>query len=60
VAPAVVDATGAPCFPGGYKVYIALHERAPGIGPLAGWRGEGRAGHSHNSNLSRTSQLAVL
>jgi anaerobic selenocysteine-containing dehydrogenase len=38
--PAFVDATGAPRFPAGYKDYIALHERSPGIGPLAGWRGE--------------------
>ncbi|MGE5271627.1 MAG: molybdopterin-dependent oxidoreductase, partial [Thiohalocapsa sp.] len=38
--PAFVDAEGRPRFPGGYKDYIALHERTPGIGPLAGWRGE--------------------
>jgi sulfite dehydrogenase (quinone) subunit SoeA len=38
--PAFVDADGGPRFPNGYKDYIALHERAPGIGPLAGWRGE--------------------
>ena len=38
--PAFVDAGGAPRFPAGYKDYIALHERSPGIGPLAGWRGE--------------------
>ena len=38
--PAFVDAEGAPRFPGGYKDYIALHERTPGVGPLAGWRGE--------------------
>src|SRR5829696_6163586 len=38
--PAFVDADGAPRYPGGYKDYIALHERTPGIGPLAGWRGE--------------------
>src|ERR1700680_539821 len=28
--PAFVDAAGAPRYPGGYKDYIALHERAPG------------------------------
>jgi len=38
--PAFVTADGAPRFPGGYKDYIALHERTPGTGPLAGWRGE--------------------
>ena len=37
--PAFVTAEGAPRYPGGYKDYIALHERTPGIGPLAGWRG---------------------
>jgi sulfite dehydrogenase (quinone) subunit SoeA len=38
--PAFVTANGGPRFPDGYKDYIALHERAPGVGPLAGWRGE--------------------
>jgi len=37
--PAFVTAEGRPRYPGGYKDYIALHERTPGIGPLAGWRG---------------------
>jgi anaerobic selenocysteine-containing dehydrogenase len=37
--PAFVTAEGAPRYPGGYKDYIALHERTPGVGPLAGWRG---------------------
>src|SRR5438270_324658 len=37
--PAFVTADGSPRYPGGYKDYIALHERTPGIGPLAGWRG---------------------
>ena len=27
-------------FPGGYPDYIVNHERGPGIGPLAGWRGK--------------------
>ncbi len=30
-----------PKFPKGYKDYIVNHERQPGIGPLAGWRGNG-------------------
>ncbi|HEX3863703.1 MAG TPA: molybdopterin oxidoreductase family protein [Stellaceae bacterium] len=38
--PAFVNADGGPRFPAGYKDYIAMHERAPGIGPLAGFRGE--------------------
>jgi anaerobic selenocysteine-containing dehydrogenase len=30
---------GTPVYPGGYADYIANHQRRPGIGPLAGWRG---------------------
>ena len=37
--PGMVDETGAPKFRD-YADYIVHHERAPGIGPLAGWRGE--------------------
>ena len=37
--PGFAKPDGAPAYPGGYADYIALHERAPGIGPLAGWRG---------------------
>jgi len=32
---------GSAKFPGGYSDYLANHERMPGIGPLAGWRGDG-------------------
>ncbi|MEQ8604746.1 MAG: molybdopterin oxidoreductase family protein [Marivibrio sp.] len=39
--PGFVNEAGEPLYPGLYKDYIANHERAPGIGPLAGWRGEG-------------------
>ncbi len=35
-----VDSTGSPLYPGGYPDYIVHHQRKPGIGPLAGWRGE--------------------
>ena len=38
--PAFVTEDGAPRYPGGYADYIVNHERTPGIGPLAGWRGE--------------------
>lgn len=42
--PGFVDAEGKPKFPGGYADYIVNHERAPGVGPLAGFRGaEGAA-----------------
>jgi anaerobic selenocysteine-containing dehydrogenase len=37
--PGMVREDGAPRYPGGYADYIVHHERAPGIGPLAGWRG---------------------
>ena len=37
--PGFVDADGLPKYPGGYADYIVNHERRPGIGPLAGWRG---------------------
>lgn len=37
--PGMVDADGGPKYPGGYPDYLANHERAPGLGPLAGWRG---------------------
>ena len=38
--PGFVDADGKPRYPGGYPDYIVNHERSPGIGPLAGWRGK--------------------
>jgi sulfite dehydrogenase (quinone) subunit SoeA len=31
---------GSPKYPGGYADYIVNHERRPGIGPLAGYRGK--------------------
>ena len=31
---------GSPKYPGGYPDYMVNHERMPGIGPLAGWRGK--------------------
>jgi anaerobic selenocysteine-containing dehydrogenase len=37
--PGFVTGNGAPCFPAGYPDYIVLHERMPGIGALAGFRG---------------------
>jgi anaerobic selenocysteine-containing dehydrogenase len=37
--PGMVKEDGAPKFPGGYADYIVNHERTPGVGPLAGWRG---------------------
>ncbi|MCG8692942.1 MAG: molybdopterin oxidoreductase family protein, partial [Minwuiales bacterium] len=39
--PGMVEDDGRPRFPGGYPDYLVHHERRPGIGPLAGYRGEG-------------------
>ena len=42
--PGFVDDQGAPRYPGGYADYLVNHERQPGVGSLAGWRGpEGEA-----------------
>ena len=38
--PAMVKEDGSPRYPGGYADYIVNHERQPGVGSLAGWRGE--------------------
>jgi anaerobic selenocysteine-containing dehydrogenase len=35
----MVNEDGTPKFRGGYKDYMMFHERRPGIGMLAGWRG---------------------
>ncbi len=35
----MVDKDGLPQYPGGYRDYMINHERRPGIGMLAGWRG---------------------
>ncbi len=37
--PGLVREDGSPRYPGLYADYMANHERAPGIGLLAGWRG---------------------
>ena len=37
--PAFVTEDGAPRYPGGYPDYLVNHERSPGVGPLAGFRG---------------------
>ncbi|MBP5857748.1 molybdopterin oxidoreductase family protein [Marivibrio halodurans] len=47
--PGFVDEAGNPAYPGGYPDYIVNHERAPGIGPLAGWRGETGADHGRGA-----------
>lgn len=37
--PGLTNDDGSPKYPGGYADYLVNHERTPGIGPLAGWRG---------------------
>ena len=37
--PGMTREDGSPLYPGGYPDYIVNHERTPGIGPLAGFRG---------------------
>lgn len=36
-------------FPGGYADYLANHQRGPGLGPLAGWRGEDGTVHGRGA-----------
>jgi anaerobic selenocysteine-containing dehydrogenase len=35
----MINADGTAKYPNGYVDYLTYHERKPGIGPLAGWRG---------------------
>jgi anaerobic selenocysteine-containing dehydrogenase len=53
--PGLTNEDGSPKYPGGYADYIVNHERAPGIGPLAGWRGED--GESHGTGAPNPDQL---
>jgi anaerobic selenocysteine-containing dehydrogenase len=53
--PAFVNGDGGPRYPGGYKDYLIYHERAPGIGPLAGWRGAD--GDAHGKGAPNPDQL---
>ncbi len=53
--PGMTNADGSPKFPGGYPDYIVNHERGPGIGPLAGWRGE--TGEEHGRGAVNPKQL---
>ncbi len=38
--PGFVAEDGSPAYPGGYADYITNHQRKPGLGPLAGFRGK--------------------
>jgi len=37
--PGLTHPDGSARYPGGYSDYMVNHERKPGVGPLAGWRG---------------------
>jgi anaerobic selenocysteine-containing dehydrogenase len=54
--PGLVDETGKPRYPGGFPDYMVRHERLPGIGPLAGWRGAD--GTAHGRGAPNPDQLA--
>ncbi|GAB5470970.1 MAG: molybdopterin oxidoreductase family protein [Rhodospirillales bacterium] len=47
--PGLVTETGEPRYPGGYADYIVNHERKPGVGPLAGFRGEDGKGRGRGA-----------
>ncbi len=53
--PGMTNEDGSPKYPGGYPDYMVNHERAPGIGPLAGWRGEN--GDQHGKGPVNPNQL---
>jgi anaerobic selenocysteine-containing dehydrogenase len=53
--PAFVIGNGEPRYPAGYKDYLTYHERAPGIGPLAG--GRGAEGELHGKGPPNPDQL---
>ena len=46
---------GSALYPGGYSDYMVNHERSPGIGPLAGWRGAD--GNEHGRGAPNPKQL---
>ncbi|MDY0885208.1 molybdopterin oxidoreductase family protein [Dongia soli] len=43
--PGMVKQDGTPLYPGGLKDYMVHHQRKPGIGMLAGWRGADGSQH---------------
>ena len=53
--PGMTNEDGSAKYPGGYSDYIVNHERAPGIGPLAGWRG--KDGDKHGRGEPNPNQL---
>lgn len=53
--PGLTNEDGTPKYPGGYADYLVNHERTPGIGSLAGWRG--KDGDSHGTGAVNPNQL---
>ncbi len=53
--PGLTNEDGSAKYPGGYPDYLVNHERKPGIGTLAGWRGDN--GGSHGSGAPNPGQL---
>ena len=53
--PGLCKDDGSARYPGGYSDYMVNHERKPGIGPLAGWRGQ--AGDQHGTGEVNPNQL---
>ncbi len=53
--PGMADTEGASIY-ADYADYMTRHERRPGIGPLAGWRGDGDA---HGRGASNPDQIAA-
>ena len=53
--PGMTKEDGSARYPGGYADYLVNHERRPGIGPLAGWRGDD--GGQHGAGAVNPDQL---
>jgi len=53
--PGMTKEDGSPRYPGGYADYLVHHERRPGVGPLAGWRGA--AGDAFGQGAPNEAQL---
>ena len=56
--PGFIDAAGAPRYKD-YPDYIVNHERRPGVGPLAGWRGADGNGHGSGARNPRQLEAYV-
>ena len=57
--PAFTGDDGSPAYPGGYADYMVNHERRPGIGPLAGWRGAEGTEHGRGRPNPRQIQAYI-